>query len=241
MQALIVEDDIALARVLSHILKREGYHVDVTHDGKSGLERASSYEYDVIIFDVRLPRMNGREAVEALRRRGINTPVLMLTALGEIPDKISGLDCGADAYMSKPFEMPELLARLRALTRRKTARPEHIVQAGDLILHADTQSLSCGAEDIQLSHKEFAFADVLISNYGNIVPRATIIQKVWDAASDIDGSNVDAYVSMLRRKLRFLGSRMQIKAQRSVGYQLIDSDQTASRMNAAHTTTKDVT
>ncbi len=222
MRVLIVEDDQSLARALAHILERQHYDADVVHDGQTGLDYARTGTYDAIIFDIMLPRLDGVRAVEALRAEGVATPVLMLTARDQVPDKIEGLDGGADAYMTKPFSVPELLARLRALLRRKAEEPARTVTAGDLVLRADTHSLACGTEDIQLSHKEFLFADVLLSHAGCVVEKATLIQQVWGADSSADSTNVEAYASMLRRKLRFLGSRMQIQAQRGVGYQLVE-------------------
>lgn len=220
MRALIVEDDKSLAAALAHILRREYCQTDVVHDGRSGLEYACTGSYDVIIFDVMLPALDGMTAVAELRKRGVDTPVLMLTARDRIPDKIEGLDAGSDAYLTKPFDTGELLARLRALTRRQSKPDIHSVRAGDLMLSSSTHSLSCAGEDIQLSHKEFEMADVLMSNCGNTIPKDTLIQKVWGAPDAANGSNVEAYISMLRRKLRFLGSRMQIRALRSVGYRL---------------------
>lgn len=224
MRMLIVEDDRGLARALAHILKRHRWDVDAAHDGEEGLRFATTGTYDAIIFDIMLPKMDGIAAVRALRQRGIATPVLMLTARDQVPDKIEGLDGGADAYMTKPFAAPELLARLRALVRRTVDEPVRTVDAGDLQLRPETHSLACGSEDIQLSHKEFALAEVLLAHAGTVVTKAALIQQVWGTDSSADSTNLEAYVSMLRRKLRFLGSRVQIKSQRGVGYKLMDED-----------------
>ena len=220
MQALIVEDDENLARAVAHILKREGYAVDVVHDGASGLEYATLGDYDIIVFDVMLPLMDGISAVAALRKRDIRTPVLMLTAKSGVPDKIAGLDGGADIYMTKPFDAGELAARVRALTRRVEPEESNILKAGDLQLDEATRTLRCGDEEFQLINKEFLLARLFMAHAGNVVTKQQIASHVWEG-EPVEGNNVEAYVSMLRKKLKFLGSRMQIKVMRNVGYRLV--------------------
>ena len=218
MQALIVEDDVRLASALARILNENGYVTDVVHDGQDGYDYASSGIYDVVILDVMLPRKNGCRVVEELRRARIDTPVLMLTARSEIPDKIEGLDSGADDYMTKPFSPAELLAHLRALTRRQGQVVFERIEAGDLSLNIESRDLSC--KSIALSFKEFELARILFSNPGQIVSKDTLISKVWGVESTAVDNNVEAYVSFLRKKIRFLGSGVSIDTIRKAGYRV---------------------
>ena len=220
MQALIVEDDVRLASALAHILNENGYVTDVVHDGQDGYDYASSGIYDVVILDVMLPRKNGCRVVEELRRARIDTPVLMLTARSEIPDKIEGLDSGADDYMTKPFSPAELLAHLRALTRRQGQVVFERIEAGDLSLNIESRDLSCNGKSIALSFKEFELARILFSNPGQIVSKDTLISKVWGVESTAVDNNVEAYVSFLRKKIRFLGSGVSIDTIRKAGYRV---------------------
>lgn len=220
MQALIVEDDVRLASALARILNENGYVTDVVHDGQDGYDYASSGIYDVVILDVMLPRKNGCRVVEELRRARIDTPVLMLTARSEIPDKIEGLDSGADDYMTKPFSPAELLAHLRALTRRQGQVVFERIEAGDLSLNIESRDLSCNGKSIALSFKEFELARILFSNPGQIVSKDTLISKVWGVESTAVDNNVEAYVSFLRKKIRFLGSGVSIDTIRKAGYRM---------------------
>lgn len=220
MQALIVEDDVRLASALARILNENGYVTDVVHDGQDGYDYASSGIYDVVILDVMLPRKNGCRVVEELRRARIDTPVLMLTARSEIPDKIEGLDSGADDYMTKPFSPAELLAHLRALTRRQGQVVFERIEAGDLSLNIESRDLSCSGKSIALSFKEFELARILFSNPGQIVSKDTLISKVWGVESTAVDNNVEAYVSFLRKKIRFLGSGVSIDTIRKAGYRV---------------------
>lgn len=220
MQALIVEDDVRLASALARILNENGYVTDVVHDGQDGYDYASSGIYDVVILDVMLPRKNGCRVVEELRRARVDTPVLMLTARSEIPDKIEGLDSGADDYMTKPFSPAELLAHLRALTRRQGQVVFERIEAGDLSLNIESRDLSCSGKSIALSFKEFELARILFSNPGQIVSKDTLISKVWGVESTAVDNNVEAYVSFLRKKIRFLGSGVSIDTIRKAGYRV---------------------
>ncbi len=223
MQVLIVEDDIRLAQALGHILKENLYQVDLVHNGDQGLAYAESGGYDVIILDVMLPRKSGLEVVAELRRANVATPVLMLTARTTIQDKITGLDSGADDYMTKPFSPAELLAHLRALTRRQGQVVFEKINFGDISLNLESHDLSCGSKSINLSYKEFSIANILISNKGQIVSKDMLISKVWGVESSAVDNNVEAYISFLRKKLKFLGSNTQIETVRKVGYRLESS------------------
>lgn len=220
MQVLIVEDDVRLASALKHILEDNGYLVDMVHNGQSGYDYAVAGIYDVVILDVMLPKMNGFEVVASLRRANLDTPVLLLTARDAIPDKITGLDSGADDYMTKPFSPAELLAHLRALTRRQGQVVFEKLEAGDLSLNLESHDLSSGQKTINLSFKEYEIANILMSNAGQIISKEQLISKVWGVESTADDNNVEAYISFLRKKLKFLGSSVSIDTVRRVGYKL---------------------
>ena len=223
MQVLIVEDDIRLAQALGQILEENHYQVDLVHDGDQGLAYAESGSYDVIILDVMLPRKSGLEVVAELRRANVATPVLMLTARTTVQDKITGLDSGADDYMTKPFSPAELLAHLRALTRRQGQVVFEKIDFGDISLNLESHDLSCGSKSINLSYEEFSIANILISSKGQIVSKDMLISKVWGVESNAVDNNVEAYISFLRKKLKFLGSNTQIETVRKVGYRLESS------------------
>ena len=221
MQILIVEDDVRLAQAVGKILEENGYVVDLVHDGQSGLDYAESGIYDVIILDVMLPKMDGFEVSKQLRRKNVETPVLMLTARGAIPDKIEGLDSGADDYMTKPFSPAELLAHLRALTRRQGQVVFETLEFGDLKLNLESHDLSCGSKSINLSFKEFQLINILMSNKGQTVSKELLISKVWGVESSAVDNNVEAYISFLRKRLKFLNSSVQIGTLRKMGYRLV--------------------
>ncbi|MDO4503334.1 MAG: response regulator transcription factor [Coriobacteriia bacterium] len=230
MQVLIVEDDKPLAQALAQILTDNGYAVDVVHDGADGLAYAQSGIYDVVVLDLMLPKMNGFDVVAQLRRDRVATPVLLLTARDSVPDKIQGLDSGADDYMTKPFSPAELMAHLRALTRRQGEVVFETLTGGDLELNLTSEDLICRADptapkSIHLSHREFQLAQVLLANFGAVVTRETLIAKIWGYDSYTEDNSVEAYVSFLRKKLRFLKSRTQIKTLRKVGYSLTMADE----------------
>lgn len=222
MQILIVEDDVRLASALASILSDNGYLTDVVYDGESGLDYAQSDLYDVVILDVMLPKRDGFSVVEQMRRRNISTPVLMLTARSTVPDKIEGLDSGADDYMTKPFSPAELLAHLRALTRRQGQVVFERLEMGDLALNLESHDLACGEKSINLSFKEFEILRILMANRGQIVSKEQLIAKVWGVDSTAMDNNVEAYVSFLRKKLKFLGSAVRIETVRKVGYHLVE-------------------
>lgn len=220
MRILIVEDDMRLASALKHILQENDYEAEAVHDGEDGLQWALVGNYDVIILDVMLPKRDGFSVVSELRRRNVSTPVLLLTARSAVPDKICGLDSGADDYMTKPFSPAELLAHLRALTRRQGEVVFETLTFADLTLNLESFDLSCGEKSIHLSFKEFSLARVLMAHPRQVVSKDLLIEKVWGAGSSAENNNVEAYVSFLRKKLRFLGSHAQIETLRKAGYRL---------------------
>ncbi|MGN0975956.1 MAG: response regulator transcription factor [Gemmiger sp.] len=220
MQVLIVEDERRLADVLGGLCREQRWQADVVYTGTDGLAYAENGRYDVVVLDVMLPGMDGFEVVRTMRRQKIATPVLMLTARDDVHDKVTGLDCGADDYMTKPFSPEELLARLRALTRRKGEMALEELCWQDLRLELTNYALCCGARRVRLGFKEFEVLRLLMERPGSILPKEELITRVWGAQSDAEDNNVEAYISFLRKKLHFLGSRVTIATQRKVGYRL---------------------
>ena len=221
MRVLIVEDEVRLADTLRDLLELDGYIADVCHDGESGLDNALSGIYDVVILDVMLPRMDGFTLLRQLRGAGNATPVLMLTARSEVADRVTGLDCGADYYLTKPFEPKELTACVRALSRRAPElRPPEALQFGDLTLDRSAFALVCGDRSVRLSRKEFDIAELLIRNSGQILPKESLLVKVWGYDSEAEDNNVEVYISFLRKKLEHLRSGVKIRTIRKAGYTL---------------------
>ena len=221
MKLLVVEDEIQLADALSEILKRNMYSVDTVYDGVEGLDNALTGVYDCIILDIMLPGMNGLEVLQNLRAEKISTPVLLLTARSEIDDKINGLDFGADDYLTKPFVTGELLARIRALTRRKgEIQDDNRFEFNGLLLHKNTCSISYGGNDVKLSLKEYQIMELLIANPKQILTKERIIEKIWGYESDVDYNNIEVYISFLRKKLNAISAPAQIKTARSIGYSI---------------------
>ncbi len=220
MRILIVEDEKRLCAALTQIMREQKYAVDAVCDGEDGYQYARSGEYDAVILDVMLPKRSGFEVVKALRREKIATPVLMLTARDELESKISGLDCGADDYMTKPFAPEELTARIRALTRRQGEVVLEEMTYEDVALELNSCDLRCGAKRIRLSFKEFEVMKLLLATPSTILPKEQLIVKVWGAESDAADNNVEAYISFLRKKLFYIGSRVTIQTVRKLGYKL---------------------
>lgn len=222
MNILIVEDEKRLADALSHILLEQKYKVDVVYDGQDGLDYGESGIYDCIILDVMLPSMNGFDVCTNLRKKKITTPVLMLTAKDTISDKVTGLDAGADDYMTKPFSPDELLARLRVLTRRRGEVILDEMKYHDITLHIDLSKLSCAnsAKTIHLNFKECEMLKIFMSKPEVIISKQDLITKIWGYDSDAGDNNVEAYISFLRKKLAFVGSSTQILSAKKLGYKL---------------------
>ena len=218
MTVLVVEDETGLAEAVGAILRNEKYNVDIANDGKKGLELALSGDYDCIILDIMLPEMNGLDVLSYLRVKEIDTPVLLLTARSETDDKIKGLDCGADDYMTKPFSTGELLARVRAMTRRRNAAPDINPKYGDITLDLKKGELICGSGAVVLGRKEFQMLEMLISNSGQIITKEQFVTKIWGSDDENEYNNVEVYISFLRKKLAMLHSKVQIKTRRGIGY-----------------------
>ena len=220
MRILIVEDETRLANALAQILTEQKYMTDVAYNGSDGLDYGLSGIYDAIILDVMLPGINGFELAQKLRQGKIETPILMLTAKDAISDKVTGLDSGADDYMTKPFAPEELLARLRAMTRRHGEVIIDEMSFEDLSLQLSNSDIKSGDKSVHLNFKEFEIMKLLISNGNVAVTKESIITKVWGYDSDAEDNNVEAYISFLRKKLHFLKSKVSITAIRKVGYRL---------------------
>ena len=219
MRVLIIEDEKRLASTLQDLLELNGYTADVCHDGEAGLDNALSAIYDVILLDVMLPKLDGFSVLRRLRAAGNATPVLMLTARSEVTDRVEGLDCGADYYLTKPFEPRELLACIRALTRRQPElRNTDVLEYGDLKLIKNSFTLSCGDRSLRLSRKEFDMMELLMLNRELVITKENLLLKIWGYESDAEDNNVEVYVSFLRKKLEHLHSTVKIKTIRMVGY-----------------------
>jgi two-component system OmpR family response regulator len=220
MRLLLVEDDVKLVRALERGLAREGYTVDVALNGDEALARARASQYDALILDVMLPGADGFSVCETLRRSEGWMPVLMLTARADIGDRIRGLDAGADDYLVKPFDFGELLARLRALTRRSPSDRPAVLPVGDLQFDADTRVVTRAGREIELTAREFTVLEVLARNAGRVVPRARLLEDVWDEDPDVSPNIVDVYVGYLRRKLDRPSGPSLIRTVRGVGFLL---------------------
>ena len=220
MRVLIVEDERRLAEALGQIMAEQRYQTDVVYDGADGLDYALTEQYDVIVLDVMLPKLDGFEVASRLRHAHVSTPILMLTARDEMPDKIAGLDHGADDYMTKPFDIGELLARVRALAQRQGEVIGEQLTAGDLTLELSTRCLRQGDKSVRLGFKEFDVLRQLMVHPRAVVPKEDIIARVWGLDSDAEDNNVEVYISFLRKKLSFLESNVSIGTVRKVGYYL---------------------
>ena len=220
MRLLIVEDEVRLADTLRQLLHRQGYTADVCYDGVSGLDNALTGIYDLMVLDVMLPGLNGFQVARQLRDADIATPVLMLTAKSDLSDRVHGLDCGADYYLTKPFEPEELLACVRTLLRRSGGQLQEsdTLTWGDLSLERGTFTLSSNGRDVRLSRREYDLMELLMRNGAQVVTKEQLLIKVWGYDSQAEDNNVEVYISFLRRKLTHLHSQVKIKTLRMLGY-----------------------
>ena len=220
MHVLIVEDEVRLADALGQVVREQRCMADVVYDGEDGLAYALSDRYDAVILDVMLPKRDGFSVVREMRANKIATPVLMLTARDDVTDKVKGLDCGADDYMTKPFAPEELMARIRALTRRQGEVVLNEMTFGDLSLDLTNHDLNCGEKRIRLGFKEFAVLRCLMARPETVVPKEELIVKVWGTEQDVSDNNLEAYISFLRKKFFHLGSKAAVATVRKLGYRL---------------------
>lgn len=225
MKLLLIEDEIALADAISALLKKEHYLVTACFDGNSGLDEALTDSYDAILLDIMLPGIDGFEILKALRLRKITTPVLLLTALTETENRVKGLDSGANYYLTKPFEPQELLAILRAITRKSSDEISTDVTFGDLTLQPDQALLTCNTtgQNIHIASKELYLLELMMKQKGAICNKEWLTTRVWGIENDAEYNMLEVYISFLRKKLTFIGSSVSIKATRGLGYSLEDT------------------
>jgi DNA-binding response OmpR family regulator len=220
MRVLVVEDDLGIAQSIQQGLIEVGYVVDVASDGKSGLDYATSAEYDIIILDIMLPKLDGLHLVRALRDQSIRTPVLLLTARNAVADRVHGLDAGADDYLPKPFEFTELLARLRALLRRPPLQANPVLQFADLEMDVATHQIRRSGRPIELSPREFTLLEYLMRHPHQVLTRNQILEHTWNSDFYGDSNVVDVYIGYLRRKIDKGFHPPLLHTVRGVGYRL---------------------
>ncbi|MDR1774018.1 MAG: response regulator transcription factor [Clostridioides sp.] len=225
MKILYVEDEIYMAKAVAQVLKKNNYSVDLAHDGESGLILATSDVYDIVILDIMLPKLDGISVLKEMRNKNITKPVILLTAKGEVEDKVRGLDSGADDYLAKPFQTEELMARLRALGRRKelVATNDTLIY-GDIELNYNSLDLFANGHNFHLTLKESQLLELLIINKGRAISTQTIIEKLWGWDSDAEDSHVQVQIAFLRKKLSIISKKVKIKTIRGVGYMILESE-----------------
>lgn len=225
MRILLVEDEKHLSEAVVHILKKNHYTADAVYNGRDGYDYAITGIYDLIILDIMLPELDGISALKRLRSEGCGTPVLLLSAKSEVSDKVIGLDSGADDYLAKPFDTAELLARVRALCRRRGENSsDDKLRFGDAVLDSSTMTLSKGAQTVSLTLKEYEVMEHLIRRGEMISPKNQILEKLWGFESEAEANHVEVYISFLRKKLSFIKSNVSIQTVRGVGYILKTED-----------------
>ena len=220
MRILFAEDEKALSKALTAILERNNYSVDAVFDGQAALEYLEADNYDCVILDIMMPKVDGITVLKEIRKKGNLIPVLMLTAKSEVDDKVLGLDAGANDYLTKPFHSKELLARIRAITRTHTVQVDSRLQFGNITLDRATFELASPTGSFQLANKEFQMMELLMSNPHNLIPSERFLEKIWGYDSDTEVNVVWVYISYLRKKLAVLHADIQIKATRNAGYSL---------------------
>ena len=220
MKLLLAEDEPAMAEAVTDILEYHRYQVDVVYDGKEALDYIHAGGYDGIIMDIMMPGMTGLEVLTQIRREGYRTPVLLLTAKSQIEDRIEGLDAGADDYLPKPFAMGELLARIRAMLRRREEYQPDVREFGDLVLDSGSSELRCGDRKVTLPKVEYQMMEVLMLNHGIYLSSEDLLEKVWGYDTEADIGAVWVYISYLRKRIAAVGSKVKITAKRNIGYTL---------------------
>ena len=222
MRLLLAEDEKDLSKALVSVLEKNNYSVDAVYNGQDAVEYIEVGNYDGAIFDIMMPVKDGIEALKEVRAKGIDIPIIMLTAKSEVGDRVEGLDYGADDYLTKPFAIPELLARLRTMTRRKTeGRTENILTLGNLKLDINTSELVTDMGKEFLGNKEFQMVEMMMSNKDQYMSADRLFEKIWGFESEADMSVVWVNISNIRKKLRKLGAKVEITAKRNIGYRMV--------------------
>lgn len=225
MRILLIDDDEALCEAVSFELINEGFSVDVCHDGSDGLQFIRQQSYDLILLDSMLPSLSGIEILKKTRSEGIYTPVILVTALGELSDKVKGLDSGADDYITKPFAFQELMARIRSITRRPAHWENiHMLKYGDVVYDSDEKTLTANGHKCSLSKKEGDLLELFLRNPDKTLPRLNILSRVWGPYAEVEEGNLDNYIHFLRRRLTSVRSILTLKTIRGIGYRLEESD-----------------
>lgn len=224
MRILLAEDEKEMSNALVAILKHNNYSIDAVYDGADALDYGLSENYDIIILDIMMPKMNGLEVLQQLREKGIHTPILMLTAKSQIEDRIQGLDMGADDYLSKPFAMGELLARVRAMSRRKSEFTPNLIVVGNISLNKENYELSNNSSALRLGNKEFQMMEMLMSNPKRLISTEQFMERIWGFDAEAEINVVWVYISYLRKKLASLDANVKIKAVRGSGYSLEEGE-----------------
>ncbi len=224
MRILLAEDEREMSNALVAILKHNNYSVDAVYNGADALDYGLSENYDVIILDIMMPGLNGLEVLKKLREKSIHTPILMLTAKSQIEDRIQGLDTGADDYLSKPFAMGELLARIRAMSRRKSEFTPNLIVVGNITLNKENYELSNQVSALRLGNKEFQMMEMLMSNPKRMISTEQFMERIWGYDAEAEINVVWVYISYLRKKLASLEANIRIKAVRGVGYSLEEDE-----------------
>ena len=221
MNILIIEDEYSLADAVAETLKSENFNVCIKTNGEDGEDEALTENYDLILLDVMLPGKNGFDILKYLRQEKIKTPVIMLTAKSEIDDKLNGLEHGADDYITKPFAMRELMARIKAVLKRtNNIEDTNCLEYGDLILDLKNAKIKCKDNEIQISGKELELLEQLLLNKNQILSKESLIERIWGYDSDAEYNSVEVYITFIRRKLKLIESKVNIKAVRGIGYKL---------------------
>lgn len=225
MRLLLAEDEKELSNALVAVLKHSNYSVDAVYDGADALSYGLSENYDGMILDIMMPKMDGIEVLKRLREKGVDTPVLLLTAKSQVSDRIAGLDSGADDYLTKPFAMGELLARIRAMTRRKTEFSPNDLSIGNITLSRETYDLKGPKGTQRLGNKEFQMLEMMMVNKGTLISTERFMERIWGYDSDAEINVVWVFISYLRKKLVSVGANVEIKAARGVGYTLAEKQE----------------
>lgn len=220
MRILIIEDEKHLAEILKKGLEENGFTVDMSFDGEEGLYMAETYPYDAVLLDIMLPRVDGLTILDNLRKKEMDVPVLLITAKGEVEERVKGLNIGADDYIAKPFDFSELLARLKAVIRRSKGKPSPIIKIGDLIIDTNSRTVKRAEKEIKLSATEYKILEYLAINSGRVVSRTELIDHIYDFEFDLDSNVIDVYINYIRNKIDKGSNKQLIQTMRGVGYVL---------------------